>query len=203
MGERYVDIGHLSLIQLIQQMSESTGMSNTKGVLIRLAMNIAKEFPEKQFDDLDQYIASLNNGGNPITVVEPKVEHLGNGLFGLRVCPFSSTVSSFLSVFNQLPGNFAEFTEEYNKPSPATRALRIGEGSGVSPFCAIHQAFRSALAERISLGDKRARIYQLGCRSASGKKGISEHWCQEAGFSPEEIDKVLDEYYCCYAIKAD
>jgi hypothetical protein len=201
---RFVDIGHVSLIELIRQMSESTGASSTKGTLIRLAMNIAKEFPEVEFKDMDEYINSLNNGGaNPITSVEKDIEHLGNGLFGIKMCPFSGTVNSFMSVFSQLPGNFKDFTEEYNKPSPATRALRVGEGSGVSPFCAIHQPFRSAVAERIKINGSTARVYQLGCKAASGAKAISVHWCKEVGVSPEEVEKILDDYVCCYAIKID
>ncbi len=199
---KFVDIGHVSLIELIRQMSESTGASSTKGTLIRLAINIANEFSESDFRDMDEYINSLNNGSeNPINAVEKDIEHLGNGLFGIKVCPFSGTIRSFLSVFSGLPANFKEFTEEYNKPGPATRALRVGEGSGVSPFCAIHQPFRSAVAERVKIGGQPARVYQLGCKSASGEKAVSEHWCKEVGVSPQEVEKILDEYVCCYAIR--
>ncbi|RME67522.1 MAG: hypothetical protein D6778_03160 [Nitrospirae bacterium] len=201
---KFVDIGHVSLIELIKVMSESTGASNTKGTLIRLAMNIAREYPEAEFKDLEDYITSLNNGGtNPISSVEKEIEHLGNGVFGIKVCPFGATINSFMSLFSELPGNFKEFTEEYNKPGPATRALRVGEGSGVSPFCAIHQPFRSAVAERIKINGAQAKVYQLGCKSGSGKKAISEHWCNEAGISPEEVEKILDKYVCCYAIKTE
>jgi hypothetical protein len=60
---------------------------------------------------------------------------------------------------------------------------------------------RSAFAERIKIGGKKIQIFQLGCKSGSGKKGFADKWLQAAGVQKEVVDKILDNHMCCYSLK--
>jgi hypothetical protein len=60
---------------------------------------------------------------------------------------------------------------------------------------------RSAIADKIQIGGKKIKIYQLGCKSGSGKKGFAEKWLTESGVSKDTVDKILDNHMCCYSLK--
>jgi hypothetical protein len=122
-------------------------------------------------------------------------------VFGLKLCPFGPSIKSYTAVFEKLPDGFADFTAEFNRSSNTTDQYRVGEGAGVSPFCSVHQPMRSAFAEKIRIGGKKIRLYQLGCKSGGGKKGFAEKWIGEAGVAHEVVDKVLDNHMCCYALR--
>jgi hypothetical protein len=60
---------------------------------------------------------------------------------------------------------------------------------------------RSAIADRIKIGGKKIKIYQLGCKAGSGKKGFAEKWLAETGVTQAVVDKVLDNHMCCYYLR--
>jgi hypothetical protein len=60
---------------------------------------------------------------------------------------------------------------------------------------------RSAIAERIKIGGKKIKVYQLGCKAGSGKKGFAEKWLAETGVTQDVVDKILDNHMCCYYVK--
>jgi len=60
---------------------------------------------------------------------------------------------------------------------------------------------RSAIAERITIGGKKIRVIQLGCKSGAGKKGFAEKWLAESGVSRDVVDKILDTNMCCYSMQ--
>ncbi len=134
-------------------------------------------------------------------MIEGKSSHQGDFVFGLSACPFGASIKNYTRVFEKLPEGFADFTVEFNKPSNVTAQYHVGEGAGVSPFCAVHQPMRSAIAEKITIGGKKIQIYQLGCKSGAGKKGFAEKWIEATGVPKDVVDKVLDNYMCCYYLK--
>lgn len=196
-----LDIAHISFLDMIRSTIAQTGPAATKGTLMRNTLTTADRFEPTDFPTLDDFVASIEDVSNPITSVEGKAVHFGNGLFGLPACPFATSISNYKSIFSALPEGYNELTEEYNKPNAMTEKYKVGSGAGVSPFCAVHQPLRSALADKITIGGKSVKIYQLGCKSGSGKSGLAENWISEVGLSPEEVTKVLETNMCCYQIK--
>ncbi|NTV15432.1 MAG: hypothetical protein HGA96_16120 [Desulfobulbaceae bacterium] len=198
---KILDIAHISFLDMIKVMITMSGAASAKGALIRNAINTAEKIKEVDFPTFDDFLAAIENSTNPITQVEGKATHQGEFVFGLTNCPFGPSIKNYTGVFEKLPEGYADFTTEFNKPSKVTEIYRVGEGAGVSPFCSVHQPMRSAIAERISIGGKKIKIYQLGCKAGSGKKGFADRWIAEAGVAREVVDKTLDNHMCCYYLK--
>lgn len=198
---KILDIAHISFLDMIKIMITLSGTASAKGTLIRNAINTADKIAETDYPSFDAFLAAVEDATNPVTMIEGKASHMGDFVFGLQNCPFGPSIKNYIRVFEKLPDGFMDFTVEFNKPSKITDQFRVGEGAGVSPFCSVHQPMRSAIAEKIKIGGKKILIYQLGCKSGSGKKGFAEKWINETGASKEVIDKVLDNHMCCYYLK--
>lgn len=198
---KLLDIAHISFLDMIKIMITMSGAAAAKGTLIRNAITTAEKINEIDYPTLADFLTAIENSTNPITQVEGKATHQGEFVFGLAACPFAPSIGSYTQVFEKLPDGYADFTTEFNKPSKVTDMYRVGEGAGVSPFCSVHQPMRSAIAERIKIGGKKVKIYQLGCKAGSGKKGFAEKWMAETGVSKDVVDKVLDNHMCCYYLK--
>ncbi|NTV15209.1 MAG: hypothetical protein HGA96_14960 [Desulfobulbaceae bacterium] len=198
---RILDIAHISFLDMIKVMIAMSGAASAKGALIRNAINTAEKINEVDYPTFEDFLQAIENSTNPITQVEGKASHQGEFVFGLASCPFGPSIKNYMGVFEKLPEGYADFTEEFNKPSKITEIYRVGEGAGVSPFCSVHQPMRSAIAERILIGGKKIKIFQLGCKAGSGKKGFADRWIAEAGVSREVVDKTLDNHMCCYFLK--
>ena len=202
MGEGIIlDIAHISFLDMIKEMINMGGPASAKGLMIRNALAAAGKISEVNYPTFEEFLQAIENATNPITIVEGKAAHQGEFVFGLKNCPFGPSIKTYVNVFETLPEGYADFTEEFNKSSMVTDKYRIGEGAGVSPFCSVHQPMRSAIAEKITIGGKKVHVYQLGCKAGSGKKGFAEKWIGQSGVSKEVVDKVLDNYMCCYYLK--
>jgi len=196
-----VDIAHISFLDMIKLLITLSGPANAKGTLIRNALNTAEKIDATEYADFNAYLSAIEDSTNPITKIEGKAVHSGDFVFGLPACPFAASIKNYLSIFGALPESYADFTAEFNKTTQITNKYHVGEGAGVSPFCAVHQPLRSALGEKIKIGGKNITIYQLGCKSGSGVKGIADKWVEETGVSKDIVDKVLDNNMCCYYLK--
>ncbi len=200
---KILEIAHISFLDMIKVMITLSGAASAKGTLIRNAINTAEKIKEIDYPSFDDFLAAIENSTNPITQVEGKAAHQGGFVFGLAACPFGPSIKNYTQAFEKLPEGYADFTAEFNKPSKVTEMYRVGEGAGVSPFCWVHQPMRSAIAEKIRIGGKKIKIYQLGCKAGSGKKGIAERWLAETGVAREVVEKTLDNHMCCYYLKIE
>jgi len=200
---KILDIARISFLNMIKEMITLGGVASAKGNMIRNALACAGKIKEIDYPDFDAFVEAIKKATNPITVIEGKAEHTGDGVFGLPACPFAPAIGNYTEVFGSLPEGYAEFTAEFNKPGPATARYRIGEGAGVSPFCAVHQPLRSAIGDKITIGGKKVTVTQLGCKSGAGKKGFADRLIEEAGVDKAVVDAVLDNHMCCYHVKVD
>lgn len=198
-----LDIAHISFLDMIKVMITMSGVPSAKGTLIRNAINTAEKIDPVDYEKFDDYLEAVNQATNPITRIEGPAAHQGGFVFGLAKCPFAASIKNYTKVFDTLPEGYADFTVEFNKPSRITDNFRVGEGAGVSPFCSVHQPMRSAIAEKITIGGKKIRIYQLGCKAGSGKKGIADKWLAETGVARQVVEKILDDHMCCYYLKIE
>ncbi len=198
---KILDIAHISFLDMIKIMITMSGAASAKGALIRNALKTAEKIKPVEYPSFDDYLAAIEDATNPIAMIEARATHHGNFVFGLKNCPFGPSIRNYVEVFEKLPEGFADFTAEFNKSSNVTDMYRVGEGAGVSPFCSVHQPMRSAFAEKITVGGKKIKVYQLGCKSGSGKKGFAEKWISESGVAKDVVDKILDDHMCCYSIR--
>lgn len=200
---KIVDIAHISFLDMIKVMIATSGTANAKGTLIRNALNAADRMAPAAYETFDDFLKAIEESDNPITKIEGKATHLDGHVFGLKRCPFGPSITNYKKVFDKLPDGYSDFTEEFNKHSMVTDKYRIGEGAGVSPFCAVHQSLRSAVAGKITIGGKKIEISQLGCKSGSGEKGLAEKWIEKTGVARELVDETLDKYMCCYHLQIE
>ncbi len=198
---KILDIAHISFIDMIKIMITLSGLASAKGALVRNAIKTSESISEVDYATFDDYLAAIENTTNPITQIEGKASHQGDYLFGLEHCPFGDSIKNYKEVFKSLPDEFVDFTEECNKASNISNQYHVGMGACVSPFCSVHQPMRSSISEKIKINGKKIQIYQLGCKSGTGKKGFAEEWINEAGVSKDVVDKVLDNHMCCYYLK--
>jgi len=196
-----LDISHISFLDIIKVLIRQSGAANAKGTLIRNAINTAENLSVVHYASFEDYLRAADEAKTPIAMIEGQASHVGNFVFGLKECPFAPSIKNYTQVFEKLPEGYADFTAEYNKPGMVTNKYRVGQGAGVSPFCAVHQPMRSAFGEKIKIGGKDVLIYQLGCKSGAGKKCIAEKWTEEAGVPSALVDRVLDNHMCCYFLK--
>lgn len=194
-----IDIAHLAFLESIREGITSTGAAATKGNLMRRAASIGSQIPETEYESLEAWEAAVKDGSHPITRLEGLAICDGN-LFVLPSCPFAPSIRTYKEIFKELPVEYASIVTEYNRPNKYTADLKVGHGSGVSPFCAIHQSLRAAAGRRIKVGGKSAQIVQLGCKGGDGKKAIAEELCQIARVSRETVEKHLDRGMCVYAV---
>ncbi|MCL5024867.1 MAG: hypothetical protein M1497_16160 [Nitrospirae bacterium] len=198
---RILDIAHISFLDMIKIMITTSGAASAKGALIRNALKTAESVSLTEYHTFNDYLKGIETATNPITMIEGKSTHHGEFVFGLKDCPFGPSIRNYMEVFEKLPDGFADFTAEFNKPSNVTDQYRVGEGAGVSPFCSVHQPMRSAFAEKIKISGRKIRIYQLGCKSGSGKKGFAEKWIKESRVLKSAVDAILNNHMCCYSLK--
>jgi len=195
------DAGHISFLELIRVLHSTAGAAFAKGALVRTGMSAAANTPVAKFDTMEAFIASLESLGNPISQFEGRARHYGDGVFGLIACPFAQSIKSYTSVTGGLPAEYNEVTAEMNKPSGITEKLRVGQGAAVSPFCAVHQPIRSELGKCVEIGGRPLQVFQLGCKSGSGARGLAEPMIEATGVSKETVNRVLDENMCCYCVR--
>ncbi len=201
MVKKVVDISHVVFMELIRTIISTIGVPAAKGSLMRIAINAGEQSEEVEFASFDDFVAAIETLENPIACMEGKAESLGDGLFGLPKCPFASLLSNYTDFYGKAPQGFEAIADEFNKGNPMNKKLRIGSGAGVGPFCVFHQPMRSQAGANIKIGGKKINIFQLGCRTGSGKKAFANEFIEEYGCQYEIVDKALDTYMCCYGVK--
>lgn len=195
-----LDIAHITLLETFRETVINMGGPATKGTLMRRALRIAEQLPEAEYEDLDEWEDAVKAQTHPITRIEGVAVRDGF-IFTLPQCPFAKSIKTYNELYGGLPSEYSQIVEEYNKPGRFTGDLKVGYGSGVSPFCAIHQPFRSAGGKKITVGGEPIQIIQLGCKGGDGKKVVSEELCQNAGVNPETVTKYLDNGMCVYMVQ--
>jgi hypothetical protein len=198
--ESLLDIAHITLLETIRETIVNMGGPATKGTLMRWALHIAEELPEKEYESFDAWDAAVKDQTHPITRIEGDSVR-DRSIFTLPVCPFAQSITTYKELYHRMPEEYSQIVEEYNKPGEFTRELMVGYGSGVSPFCAIHQPFRSAAARKIKVGGDHIQAIQLGCKGGDGKKSVSDELCQIAGVDRETVENHLDDGMCVYMVK--
>lgn len=195
-----LDIAHITLLETIRETIINMGGPATKGTLMRRAIRISEQLPEAEYESLEEWEEAVNAQTHPITRIEGVAVRDGT-IFTLPQCPFASSIKTYNELYGSMPEEYPQIVEEYNKPGRFTENLMVGHGSGVSPFCALHQPFRSAAGKKIKVDGKNIQVIQLGCKGGDGKKVISDELCEIGEIERDTVEKHLDEGMCVYMVK--
>lgn len=197
------DAGHFAFLELIRVLNDLAGPRTTKISMYQLGLQAAAAVPELAFETMEEFEQSIEEMANPISQFEGEARHYGNGIFGLPACPFTGAITNYKKIKSGMPEEYKEITASLNQSSPLAEKLRVGQGAAVSPFCGVHQPIRSALGQRITIGGKRLKIYQLGCKSAAGAKGLADPLIERAKADRQIVDQILDDNMCCYCVRLE
>jgi len=198
---RSLDIGQLMFLEMLEASIGSLGPAAVTRMLVQVAVRTAQRFAPLDFASLEHYVDAIEDLQNPIARVEGRAEHLGGGLFGLRRCPFANAYRSYRGLFEPTVPRLSALQEAFNRATELTRQHAIGHGSAVCPFCCAHQPLRALVAQRLTIGGRPLTLRQLACRSITGHRGFADEFIRAAHRSRDEVNAVLDEYVCCYALE--
>ncbi len=179
----FVDVAtHLFL----EDIADKQGASGLNNYLMSLATNLAKSMPEEEYDTWDEFLEALKNGNSILTAFEEVFMPTKNCVVTRR-SPFERGWQEYVKRVGSFSRIHEEVAEYYNsavKPT-AINSLHI-----------IHQTFRAAAAERITVGGKRVKYAQIATVWTDGeKKIIPDEWLpvllQKAGISRTELNMLL------------
>lgn len=198
---KLVDLSHIVFLDLLHNVVDTAGPKVAKGNLMRIAMNAAHHLEQIDYPSFEAFIEASQNGDSPLARMEGAAVHLGEGVFGLKACPFGQLAGNYREFFEKDASGFEELTREFNSGSRITRECRVGLGAGVGPFCIFHQPMRSQAENKITIGGRPIEIYQLACKSGVGAVGYADALIEEFGSEKFVVEKAMKEYMCCYGVK--
>lgn len=201
MMTRAVDLSHLVFVDLLQNLVDTTGAKVAKGNLMRIAMKAGQHVEPREYASFAEFVEAMESGETPLSAIEGNATHLGAGLFGLEQCPFAQLAQNYRHYFGQDPSGFKGLTGEFNAENPMARAMKVGLGAGVGPFCIFHQPLRSQVGTAITIGGKPVEIIQLACRSSKDERAFARPLIAEFGCDGETVEKAMDSCTCCYGIR--
>lgn len=196
-----VDLSHIVFLDLLHNVVDTAGLKVAKGNLMRIALNASNHLEQTDYSSLEEFIAACDSGDTPLAKMEGAAVHLGDGVFGLKACPFGQLSKNYKEFFDKEASGFTELTEEFNSGSKITRDHRVGLGAGVGPFCIFHQPMRSQAQTKITIGGKPIEIYQLACKSTDGSEGYADALIEEFGCDRAVVEAAMKDYMCCYGVK--
>lgn len=179
----FVDVAtHLFL----EDIADKQGASGLNNYLMSLATNLAKSMPEEEYDTWDEFLEALKSGNSILTAFEDVFMPTKNCVVTRR-SPFERGWQEYVKRVGSFSRMHEEVAEYYNstvKPT-ALNSLHI-----------IHQTFRAAAADRITVGGKRVRYAQIATAWTDGRKKIvPDEWLpvllQKAGISRTQLNMLL------------
>ncbi len=198
---KLVDLSHIIFLDLLHNVVETAGPKVAKGNLMRIALNASNHLEQVDYSSFEEFIAASDSGNTPLAKMEGAAAHLGDGVFGLKSCPFGQLAKNYKDFFEKDASGFVELTQEFNSGTKITRDYRVGLGAGVGPFCIFHQPMRSQTKNKITIGGKPIEIFQLACKSSTGATGYSDELIEEFGCDRAVVEAAMKDYMCCYGVK--
>lgn len=179
----FVDVAtHLFL----EDIADKQGASGLNNYLMSLATNLAKSMPEEEYDTWDELLDALKSGNSILTAFEDVFMPTKNCVVTRR-SPFERGWQEYIKrvgTFSRIHQEVAEYYNSTVKPT-SINSLNI-----------IHQTFRAAAAERITVGGRQVKYAQIATVWTDGeKKIVPDEWLpillQKAGISRTELNMLL------------
>lgn len=192
----------VSLVSLIQDMSEKAGVEGTIQYWARVGESLAKRMGKEAYMGWPSFNVALREGrtafsieGDVSALTDLAITDVDGDVVGyiyaLKTCVFNPTIDRIRYSVGSLPRADKAVAEEYNNSVRDT---------AVCNFCVIHQRFREEVAKSIVIADQQLDCLQLANRGYSGETKIAEDSLRKIGIDPEYVRSLLRNYACVYAI---
>ncbi len=154
---------------------------------------IAVEIDGKDYKSLSDFLKEHALGNTSFVRLEGKSTIEGE-IVVLHDCPLLKLLSSLQGPDGKLPAHFRKVEEKY-------KDIYKNKGAILHPFCIVHQVIRSVIGEHTRVGGKAVAVYQIACRSVSGRVVYANEGMSRINFSKEEVDEKIDGQACMYLLK--
>ncbi len=188
----FVDVAAYLFLEDIADKQGAAGMNT---YLMSLATSLAKSMPKEEYKSWDDFLESLRNNESIITSFENVIIQTENCLITTE-CPFSKGWSEYTKRIGEFSRIHTEVADYYN--------ATVKPGA-VDTGCVIHQTFRTAAAERITVGGKRVRYAQIAAILSDGRKKIApDEWLpillEKAGITQTELNMIIRNNACVWIL---
>jgi hypothetical protein len=188
----FVDVAtHLFL----EDIADKQGAAGLNNYLMSLATSLASSMPEEEYKTWDEFLESLKNGQSILSAFEEIATPTKNCVVN-PVCPFVRgwiEYSKRIGTFSQIHSEVAEYYNSTVKPG------------AINSMCIIHQTFRTAAADRITVAGKPLRVAQIAAIWSDGeKRTVPDEWKQivleKAGISNTNLNMILRNNACVWVV---
>ena len=154
---------------------------------------IAVEISGKDYKNLDDFLKEHASGKTSLVELEGKSTIEGE-IVVLHNCPLLKLLGSLQGPDGKLPEHFRNIEEKYKE-------IYKNKGAILHPFCIVHQVIRSVIGEHTRVNGKPVAIYQIACRSVSGRVVYANEGMSRIKLSKEDVDQRIDGQACMYLLK--
>ncbi|MCK4717387.1 MAG: hypothetical protein KAT70_01865 [Thermoplasmata archaeon] len=179
----FVDVAaHLFL----EDIADKQGAAGMNTYLMSLATSLAKSMPEEEYDTWDAFLEALRAGDSILSTFETV---------------FTPTENCVVTITNPFERGWTEYTKRIGKLSRIHTDVADYYNSTVKPgaidtSCIIHQTFRNAAADRISVNGKRVKCAQIATIHSDGSKKIApDEWLpillEKAGITQTQLNMFM------------
>ncbi|MHB8173428.1 MAG: hypothetical protein ACYDFU_03055 [Nitrospirota bacterium] len=154
---------------------------------------IAVEIDGKDYKSLEDFLREHASGNTSFVRLEGRSTIEGE-IVVLHACPLLKLLESLKGPDGKLPEYFRNVEEKY-------KDIYKNKGAILHPFCIVHQVIRSVIGEHTKVNGKAVAIYQIACRSVSGKVVYANEGMSKIKLSKEDVDERIDGQACMYLLK--
>ncbi len=154
---------------------------------------IAAEIGGENYKNLDDFLKEHASGNTSLVTLEGRSTIEGE-IVVLHACPLLKLLGSLKGPDGKLPEYFRNVEEKYKE-------IYKNKGAILHPFCIVHQVIRSIIGEHTRVNGNTAAIYQIACRSVSGKVVYANEGMSRINLSKEDVDQRIDGQACMYLLK--
>ena len=155
---------------------------------------IAAELKLRDYGSLEEFQVEYDKGKSPFCILEGKADRKGD-VYVLKGCPMAQRVESMKGEQGKLPKFYLKIGDKY-------KDIYKTKGAILHPFCIVHQVIREMVGQKIKVGGKPVKVYQVACRALkSGKTAYASEGMDRIGLDKDGVDKMIDGKACMYLAK--
>ena len=170
----------------LEDIADKQGASGLNSYLMSLATSLAKSMPSEEYETWEQFLEALNNGESILTAFEEAATLTPNCVI-TNECPFTKGWFEYtkrIGTFSKIHTDVAEYYNATVKPCT------------VNSMCVVHQTYRNAAAERITVGGKKLHCATIAAVWCDGsRKIVPDEWkfilLEKAGITNTMLNMVL------------
>ncbi len=188
----FVDVAAYLFLEDIGDKQGAAGMNN---YLMSLATSLAKSMPKEEYSSWDDFLDSLQKGESIMSSFET-VKCPTDYCVVTETCPFTRGWQEYTKRIGEFANIHREVAEYYN--------ATVKPGA-VDSQCIIHQTFRKAASERITVGGKRVRYAQIEAVTPNADdKRAPDEWLpillDKAGVTETELNMTMRNNDCVWIL---